>query len=59
MTRESYILKGLTFNPWDPHDDALYAADPFHLRVVRIDVETGERSVLAEDPVLLNLPVSR
>lgn len=51
-------LKGLTFNPWDPRDDRLYAADPFRLRVVRIDVETGERTVLAEDPVLLNFPVS-
>jgi hypothetical protein len=51
-------LKGLTFNPWDPRDAALYAADPFRLRIVRIEVGTGERTVLAEDPVLLNFPVS-
>ena len=51
-------LKGLTFNPWDPDDDALYAADAFHLRIVRIDVATGERTVIAEDLALFNFPVS-
>jgi hypothetical protein len=51
-------LKGLTFNPGDPHDEALYAADPFHLRIVRIDVTTGERTVIADDPALFNFPVS-
>jgi hypothetical protein len=51
-------LKGLTFNRWDPRDDALYAADPFHLRIVRIDVITGGRTVIADDPALFNFPVS-
>jgi hypothetical protein len=51
-------LKGLTFNPYDPHDDFLYATDPFHLRVLRIDVTTGERTVIADDPELFNFPVS-
>jgi hypothetical protein len=51
-------LKGLTFNPYDSHDDALYATDPFHLRILRIDVATGERTVVADDPELFNFPVS-
>jgi hypothetical protein len=51
-------LKGLTFNPYDPHDNGLYAADPFHLRLVRIDVATGRRTVIADDPELFNFPVS-
>jgi hypothetical protein len=48
-------LKGLNFREGD---DWLYAVDPFHLRVIRIDVETGEREVVIEDDVLLNFPVS-
>lgn len=48
-------LKGLNFRDGD---DRLYAVDPFHLRVIRIDVETGEREVVLEDDVLLNFPVS-
>lgn len=51
-------LKGLTFNPHDHHDTGLYAADPFHLRLVRIDVDTGRRTVIADDPELFNFPVS-
>jgi hypothetical protein len=51
-------LKGLTFNPYDSHDDGLYATDPFHLRVLRIDVATGERTIIANDPELFNFPVS-
>jgi hypothetical protein len=51
-------LKGLTFNPYDRHDHGLYATDPFHLRLVRIDVATGQRTVLAADPELFNFPVS-
>jgi hypothetical protein len=51
-------LKGLTFNPWDPRDEDLYAGDPFNLRIVRIDITTGERTVIVEDPVLFNFPVS-
>jgi hypothetical protein len=51
-------LKGLTFNPFDPQDDALYAADAFHLRIIKIDVATGVRTVIADDPVLFNFPIS-
>ena len=51
-------LKGLTFNRWDPSDGGLYVTDPFHLRLIRIDVTTGQRTVLAADPLLFNFPVS-
>ena len=51
-------LKGLTVNRFDRHDDAIYAADPFHLRIVRIDVTTGAREVVAADPLLFTFPVS-
>jgi hypothetical protein len=39
-------------------DDALYAADAFHLRIIKIDVATGVRTVVGDDPVLFNFPVS-
>lgn len=52
------LLKGLTFNRFDPHDDSLYAADAFGLRIVRIDVTTGARTVISSDPTLYNFPVS-
>jgi hypothetical protein len=51
-------LKGLAFNPWDARDRRLYAMDPFHLRVLRIDVNTGARETVADDPLLFNFPVS-
>jgi hypothetical protein len=51
-------LKGLTFNRWDASDGGLYATDPFHLRLIRIDVTTGQRTVVAADPLLFNFPVS-
>ena len=49
-------LKGLTFNRWDRDDDWLYAADAFHLRVVKIHSRTGRRRVVADDPAQLQLP---
>ncbi len=51
-------LLGITFNPSDPHDPYLYAADALQLRVIRIDVRNGKRSVVADDPSLLNFPSS-
>jgi hypothetical protein len=51
-------LKGLTFNQWDHADDGLYAADAFHMRIVRINVLNGERTVIADDASLFNFPVS-
>lgn len=51
-------LKGLTVNRWDARDTAVYATDPFHLQVVRIDTATGERTVIGAGPALFNFPVS-
>lgn len=51
-------LKGLTFNRWDRDDDWLYAADAFHLQVVKIHSRTGRRRVVAHDPTQFNFPVS-
>lgn len=52
------LLKGLAFNRFDPRDRHLYATDCFNMRVLRIDVETGEREVVIKDSRLLNFPVS-
>src|SRR5262249_22145063 len=51
------VMKGLAFNRWRPADDRLVAADSFNLRLVRINIHTGEREVLASDPTLFNFPV--
>ncbi len=51
-------LLGTTFNPFKPNDPYLYAADSLQLRVIRIDVRTGEREVVADDPRLFNFPSS-
>lgn len=51
-------LLGLAFDPSDPADRGLYAADSLQLRVVRVDVDTGSRSVIAADPALFNFPSS-
>jgi hypothetical protein len=40
-------LKGITFNRWNPHDDSIYAGDPFRLQLIRIDARTGRREVLS------------
>jgi hypothetical protein len=52
------VLKALTFNRFDRHDRRLYVAEPFKLRLARIDVDTGAREVLVEDATLLNFPVA-
>jgi hypothetical protein len=51
-------LLGITFDPSRPQDPYLYAADALQLRVIRIDVRDGTRTVLADDPTLLNFPSS-
>jgi len=50
-------LKGLVFNPHG-NKHHLYATDPFHLRLIRIDVRTGARTVVADDPLLFNFSVA-
>ena len=52
------VVKGLAFNRSNPRDKRLYAVEPFKLRVLRIALTTGEREVLAQDPLLFNFPVT-
>jgi hypothetical protein len=51
-------LLGLTFNPFNPKDRWLYAADSLQLQIIRIDVDNGRRQVVADDPTLFNFPSS-
>jgi hypothetical protein len=51
-------LLELTFNPFNPRDRFLYAADALQLRVIRLDVATGARQVVADDPKLFDFPAS-
>lgn len=51
-------LLGITFDPSRPTDPYLYAADALQLRVIRIDVRNGHRTVIADDPTLFNFPSS-
>jgi len=51
-------LLSMLFDPEDPHDNFLYAADAMKLRLIRINTRTGERQVLADDHELFNFPSS-
>jgi hypothetical protein len=51
-------LLGLAFDPFRPQEHWLYAADSLQLRMIRIDVRTGKRQLLADDPELFNFPSS-
>jgi hypothetical protein len=51
-------LLDFTFNPYDPGDSHLYAADPLALAVIRIDITTGAREVLASGSKLFDFPSS-
>jgi hypothetical protein len=51
-------LLELQFNQYDPFDRYLYAADALELRIIRIDPDTGARTVVANDPTLFNWPAS-
>ena len=51
-------LLDFSFNPFDRTDRYLYVADALKLRVIRIDLLTGRRQVLAQDPKLLDFPSS-
>jgi hypothetical protein len=52
------VLKGLAFNRWDPRDRRLYVLDTLGLRLLRVDVASGRREVLGDDPLLFNFPVT-
>jgi hypothetical protein len=51
-------LLDAAFDPSNPTDRYLYAADALQLRLIRIDVRTGERQVVANDSRLFNFPSS-
>ncbi|MFT3924092.1 MAG: hypothetical protein QM778_16270 [Myxococcales bacterium] len=51
-------LLGLAFDPSRPGECYVYAADSLQLRMIRIDVSTGARQLLADDPELFNFPSS-
>ena len=51
-------LLDFSFNPFNPSDRYLYAADPLKLRVIRIDLSNGARQVIAAGPKLFDFPSS-
>jgi len=51
-------LLNFSFNPSNPSDRYLYAADPLKLRVIRIDLSNGERQVVASGSKLFDFPSS-
>jgi hypothetical protein len=51
-------LLDFTFNPFDPLDRYLYAADPIALRIIRVDLESGDRQVVASGSKLFDFPSS-
>jgi len=51
-------LLDFSFNPNNPLDRYLYAADPLQLQVIRIDLTNGARQVVANDPKLFDFPSS-
>jgi hypothetical protein len=51
-------LEGLSFGGGEFDDEHIYAADSFHLQLLRINVRDGSREVVSSDPILFNFPVS-
>lgn len=51
-------LKGLAFNRWNRNDKKLYVTDTIQQSILRIDLKTGAREVIARDPRRLDFPVS-
>lgn len=51
-------LLSMVFNPFNPHEHFMYAADAMRLRLIRINTQTGQRQVLADDHELFNFPSS-
>ena len=51
-------LLDFSFNPYNPLDRYLYAADPLQLQVIRIDLTNGARQVVGNDPKLFDFPSS-
>lgn len=51
-------ILSMTFDPNNPHEPWMYAADAMKLRLIRINTVTGARQVLGDDPELFNFPSS-
>jgi hypothetical protein len=51
-------LLDFSFNPFNPLDRYLYAADPLKLRIIRIDLVSGSRQVVATGANLFDFPSS-
>lgn len=51
-------LLDFSFNPFNPSDRYLYAADPLQLQVIRIDLSNGARQVVVSGPKLFDFPSS-
>jgi hypothetical protein len=51
-------LLDFTFDPFNPSDPYLYAADPLQLEVIRIDLSDGAKQVVASGPKLFDFPSS-
>jgi hypothetical protein len=51
-------LLDFSFNPFNPSDPYLYAADPLQLQVIRIDLSNGARQIVARGPKLFDFPSS-
>jgi len=51
-------LLDFSFNPFNPSDPYLYAADPLQLQVIRIDLSNGARQVVASGPKFFDFPSS-
>jgi hypothetical protein len=51
-------LLEFSFNPYNPFDRYLYAADPLQLQVIRINLANGSRQVVASGSKLFDFPSS-
>ena len=51
-------LLEFSFNPYNPFDRYLYAADPLQLQIIRINPANGSRQVVAGGPKLFDFPSS-
>jgi hypothetical protein len=51
-------LLDFSFNPYNPLDRYLYAADALRLRIIRINPTNGARQVVASGPQLFDFPSS-
>lgn len=51
-------LLDFTFNPDNPLDRYLYAADPIAFSIIRVDLATGKRQVVASGTKLFDFPSS-